>query len=105
MQEVVDVANGFEHDDGTLHYTTDRISLIGNEGQTPNTILDFIGISNNVEAIELIDTLSGLYIITLNLPLVDIVRICQDIFEADLGVACPIFIRAMKRFPNILGYN
>ncbi len=95
--EVVSATYGLEYSDGTLQYPTDRIYVKFKEGLTPEAVLDEIGLTESVEAIELFNPYSEIYKITLNVGLGDILKICRELFETDLCEwAEPNFFREMK---------
>ena len=101
--EVVSATYGLEYVDGALQYPTDRISVTFKKGQTPESVLDAIGLTENVEAIELFDSWSDLYLITLNIKLSDILLTSRILFESELCVSAePSFFLELKHpNPNI----
>jgi len=95
--KVLSATYGLEYVDGTLQYPTDRISVKFKEGQTPESALEAAGLTKNVEAIEMFNQWSDLYIITLNVKLGDILRTCRNLFKLGLcEVACPVYIRELN---------
>jgi len=95
--DVVDATYALEYFDGTLQYLTDRIFVEYKEGISMEKLFDEIGLSKNVETIELFDSWSDIYLITLNVELGDILKICQNLFESGLcKSANPVFICETK---------
>jgi hypothetical protein len=97
MPQVTDATYGLEYIDGTLQYPTDQIGIDFKDGQSVEKLLEDTGLRESVEKIELFDSYSELYLITLNAELGSILKICRNMFESELcKSAAPSFIREMK---------
>ena len=94
LSGVVDAAYGLEYGKD-LHYPSNQIFL---QCSAPEDVLARIGLAKNVESIELINPYSTIYLITLNVKLGDIVKICRNLYESGLcHFAEPVFFREMRR--------
>ena len=100
ISEIVDVSYALEYENGTLNFPTDQITVKCKEGRTLEMVLESNGLSKNVVEVELFDPLTELYLITLNVKLNDILRICVNLYESGMCIACPVFIRILKPHKN-----
>jgi len=99
VSNIADATFALEYADGTVQMPTNRIFVQFKEGQTPENVFNFLGLRESIKAIELINEFDGIYMITLNVRLDDILRICRDLFRSNLVVfAEPVFIREARRF-------
>ena len=90
---VADAAYGLEYWTEAIIYPKNIIYMKCKEGQTPETVLDYNGLTAYIETIELYNPRSGLYRITFHVPLGDILRICCDLYESGLcSIAGPSFM-------------
>ena len=104
IPEVVDATYGLEYADGTLIYPSHQISVKGKDDNHPENILKDDALYENVVAIDLFDSYSEIYLITLNVKLSDILSICRDMFESDLYIcAAPTSFREMKPHNTLYG--
>ena len=93
---VVDATYGLEYADGTFQYPSDHIFMKCKDN-TPEEILDAVGLTENVVEIELFDTFSEIYLITLNTRLGAILKTCRNLCESGLcEFAEPSFFREFK---------
>jgi len=94
---IVDATYGLEYADGTIQYPSDVIFVKCKEGIFIENILESNGLSINVEEINIIDVISEIYEITLNVRLSDILLICRLLYESNMCTfAEPSFFREMK---------
>ena len=97
IASVVSSTYGLEYSDGNLQYPTNKIFVSIKEGQSIESILHHIKISENVEEIELFNENKSTYLVSLNVKLGDILKICRNLFESELcEYAEPSFIREIK---------
>ena len=95
--DAVDVAYGLEYTDGTIQMPTNKIFVKFNDGQSMEKVFDYVGLTKSIDQIELINENHKIYMITLNVALVDILKICRNLFETGLvEFAAPSFIREIK---------
>jgi len=97
MQGVIDATYGLEYVDGTLQYPDGIITLKCKGGNSPEEVLEAAGLRKSIETIELFDTWSNSYHITLNVKLDNILRISRDLYESGLyEFAQPNFFLQVK---------
>ena len=96
IEGVVDATYGLEYVDGSFAYPKNQIALICKEDQPLETVLEFVGLTKNVEVIELFNPNSGLYLITLYAKLGNILKISRDLYESGLCIVSPSFILQLK---------
>jgi len=95
--EVVNAAYGLKSIDGSLHYPNDVIFVKCKEGQSPDRILESIELSKKVVSVELFDSISEIYLVTLDIPFSDALSTCRKIFESGLcKFAEPSFFLELK---------
>ena len=96
MKGVVDAAYGIKDNNG-VRYLSDQISVQFKEGQSPENVLQKVGLTKSVISIELIDSFSEIYLITLNVNLGDIPTVCRYLFKSGLcEFAEPSFFREFQ---------
>ncbi len=97
--DVFDVAYALEYKDGVLHYPSYRMFVKFKKGQSSAKVLDNIGLTKSIKAIELFNPYSEIYKITLDVKLEQIMQICRSLYESGCCVfAEPSFIREMKPY-------
>jgi subtilisin family serine protease len=99
-----------EYSDGTLQTPDNKIFVKCKQGQTIEQIINVAGLSENIVAIEMINTIDKIYTITFSANLKDVISIANLLFETNLcEFAEPSFIRFIKPFnphyPNQWGLN
>ena len=95
--DVVSATYGLEYADGTLQYPTNMIHIKIKENFTFEEVFDVTGLTESIKTKELINENHEIYLITLNVELGDILRICRNLFETKMcEFAIPSFIREMK---------
>ena len=101
LSVVVDATYGLETEDGTLQYPSDKIFLKCKDGETPENTFEANGLAENVETIELFDQFSGIFEISLNVKLSDILKTCRILYESGMcKFAEPSFFREMHIHVN-----
>ena len=92
--DIEDVAYMLENSNGALQTPTNRIYVKFKQGNAPQEVIDYIGLSNSVEKIELYNPYQGGYLITLSAKLGEVLQICQALFESGLcKLVTPSFLR------------
>jgi len=95
--EVVNAAYGLKSIDGSLHYPNDVIFVKFKEGQSPDKVFESAGLSKKVVSVELFDSFSVIYRVTLDIPFSDVLSTCRKIFESGLcEFAEPSFFLELK---------
>lgn len=103
MPKVVSATYGLDDSKGSFYYPTDRIAVKLKDEYTLEEVIDTIGLSKHIVAIDLFDPHSEVYVITFDVKLGDILRISCMLFETELcEFAAPSFIMELKHpNPNI----
>lgn len=97
MPEIIDVTYGLEYADGTLIYPTKVIAVNMKDGISYDEVIDKIGLTQNVESVELVFSDFNYYYITFDNRLCDILLISRNLFETGFCInSTPVFFRELK---------
>lgn len=86
MAGVADAAYALADVSGSIFYPTDQIAIQCKDGHLPESILSKAGLADNIKTIERMDPTADLYMITLDVKLRDIFKVCNDVFETKMCV-------------------
>jgi hypothetical protein len=95
--DVADATYFLEYADGILQAPTDKIFVKLKKAQSLDSLFDKIGFSENIVSTTLINPHHGIYSVTLNVKLGDVLSITRELFETDLfEFVEPSFLRQLK---------
>jgi hypothetical protein len=78
---ILDVAYALEYADGAIQIPTNHIFIKMSDRGSPEDLLNSFGFEQNIEKIELFDPYNDTYLVTLNIPLGDILLTCRNLYE------------------------
>ena len=94
---IADVIYVLEDAEGRMQTPSNTIFMRMRDKQSPQQFLDYSGFTTKVKEIDLIDQYHEIYLVTLNIPLGDILSVCRDFYETGVcEMVEPSFFRTIE---------